>query len=92
MTHSVAMPEVPWETTANDCLPTGLSDPDGKSQVLMLAISGEYMRDGARMAFADDANGLQSKKALSIFVRLWLEGNLAGRYDQLKRHFAGGKR
>ena len=75
MYQAVAMPEVQWETTMNDYSPRGLSDADGNSQVLMLSIPGEYVRDGPRFAFADDANGRQSKKALSILVRLWLEGN-----------------
>ena len=73
--RSAEMPEVRWETTINDYVPTDLSDPNGKSQVLMLSIPGEYMRDGPKMAFADDANGLQSKRALNILVRLWIEGN-----------------
>ena len=75
MYQAAEMPAVQWGTTLNDFAPTGLSDPEGSSQVLMLSIPGEYMREGAKMAFADDANGKQSKKALSILVRLWLEGN-----------------
>ena len=75
MHRAVAMPEVQWATTVNDYSPRGLSDAEGTSQVLMLSIPAEYMRDGPRFAFADDANGRESKKALSIMVRLWLEGN-----------------
>ena len=75
MYRAVEMPAVQWETTVSDFASSGLSDPEESSKVSMLSIPGEYTREGAVMSFADDSNGKQSNRALSILVRLWLEGS-----------------
>ena len=69
------LPKVGWDFSPWDFRPSDLTDQDGNSEVLMLAIPGDHIRECEVFSFADHESGRQAKKALSLFVRLWQEGN-----------------
>ena len=67
-------PRVNWEFSSYDFTPSGMSDSEGESEVLMVSFPGDHLRESNSFCFVETSSGQQAKKTLAILVRLWKEG------------------